>query len=499
LKLLPFDFSGTEAAKMELTNSFENLLRTFSPVFTEPSFATFRLLMTGWILSVRHRYVTDLIISSDSVGNGHFSDYHRFFSHAVWDIDHLWQLLAKLIVSTIIGPDAIIYLSGDDTLCRKRGLGIFGTGMHHDPLSSSKSKKICHWGHDWVDLCIIIANPWWAPTKVFSLPICMRLYRNRQGMTKGKNKTKKKRTKTQTKAASAKASEAAAKKKQAAAKAKKNRQGTKTPHKTRPELMAEMIALVAAWFPDRHLVLLVDSLYSGKSVLSTLPANVDLIGPVHAKAALYAPAPKETKICRGPRRKKGDRLKSMEAWVKDSSRWTTHHFDQYGLHGSLQTKTRTGLYYKAGKDRLLRFVLSRDTVGDRPTRIFYSTNVDLDAKIILSLFSLRWSVEVTHFDCKQHLGLEDPAARKEQAVKRTAPMAMFLYSLTIVWYAKEGHADFLIPDRPWYWWKEEPSFADMLTTLRRKSWEDKLSKVSPAPRVEDNSVQLLTYLATLAG
>jgi hypothetical protein len=113
---------------MELTNSFAVLLRSFEPVFTEPSFLTFRLLMTGWILSVRHRYVTDLIISSDSVGNGHFSDYHRFFSQAVWDIDHLWKLLAQLIVKTLVGPYGFIMLAGDDTLCRKRGLGIFGTG-----------------------------------------------------------------------------------------------------------------------------------------------------------------------------------------------------------------------------------------------------------------------------------------------------------------------------------------------------------------------------------
>ena len=66
---------------MELTPTFMALLDGFHPVFTAPSFATFRLLMVGWILSARHRYVTDLIISSDSVGNGHFSDYHRFFSH----------------------------------------------------------------------------------------------------------------------------------------------------------------------------------------------------------------------------------------------------------------------------------------------------------------------------------------------------------------------------------------------------------------------------------
>lgn len=484
---------------MQLTNSFDALLCLFAPVFTDPSFQTFRLLMTGWILSMRHRYVTELIVSSDSTTNGHFSDYHRFFSHAAWDIDHLWKLLAQLIVNTLVGQDAIITLSGDDTLCRKRGLGIFGTGMHHDPLSSSKSKKICHWGHDWVDLCIVIAKPWWAPTKVFSLPICMRLYRNRQGLAKGKNKKAKTISARQKKAASQRNKQAAKKKQQSKRTAEKTRQGSKTPHKTRPELMAEMIAMVAAWFPERCFLLVVDSLYSGKSVLSVLPSNFDLIGPVHAKAALYAPAPKETKVRRGPRRKKGDRLKSMEAWAKDSSRWQTHHFDQYGLHGSLQTKTRTGLYYKAGKDRLLRLVLSRDTVGDRPTRIFYCTNIELPPREILSLFSLRWSIEVTHFDCKQYLGLEDAANRKEQAVKRTAPMAMFLYSLTIVWYATEGHQDFQIPHRPWYWWKEEPSFADMLTTLRRRTWEDQLSQVSLDTTDRDNKFELLTYLATLAG
>lgn len=484
---------------MELTNSFEILLRSFSPVFTEPSFQTFRLMMTGWIISTRHRYVTDLIVSSDSTTNGHFSDYHRFFSQAVWDIDHLWKLLAQLIVKTLIGPDAVIVLSGDDTLCRKRGLGIFGTGMHHDPLSSSKSKKICHWGHDWADLCIVIANPRWAPSKVFSLPICMRLYRNRQGLTKGKNKKAAKKSVAQKKAASKKSKQTAAKKKQSKKAAEKNRQGSKEPHKTRPELMAEMIVLVAAWFPERQFLLVVDSLYSGQSVLGKLPSNFDLIGPVHPKAALYAPAPKETKVRRGPRRKKGDRLKDMQVWGKDSSQWQAHHFDQYGLHGSLQTKTRTGLYYKAGKDRLLRFVLSRDTVGDRPTRMFYCTDTKLKSREILSLFSLRWSIEVTHFDCKQHLGLEDAANRKEQAVKRTAPMAMFLYSLTIVWYATEGHKDFQIPHRPWYWWKEEPSFADMLTTLRRKSWDEQLSQVSLDSTHRDNKLSLLTYLATLAG
>ena len=102
--------------------------------------------MVGWILSARHRYVTDLIISSDSVGNGHFSDYHRFFSHAKWDINILWKHLLGLLVDNFVGPDGVIMLAGDDTLCRKRGLGLFGAGMHHDPLISSRAMKLVSWG-----------------------------------------------------------------------------------------------------------------------------------------------------------------------------------------------------------------------------------------------------------------------------------------------------------------------------------------------------------------
>jgi hypothetical protein len=94
--------------------------------------------------------------------------------------------------------------------------------------------------------------------------------------------------------------------------------------------------------------------------------------------------------------------------------------------------------------------------------------------------------------------LEDPANRVPLAVERTAPMAMFLYSLTILWYAQHGHQQVRFPERPWYPWKSEPSFADMLTTLRRVTWEEKISPVRPKSRGWKKSVDLLTYLATLA-
>ena len=72
---------------MELTDSFLDLLQHFAPVFTAPTYQTFVVIVTGWILSQRHRYVTEVIFSSGNVGNGHWSRFHRFFSHAAWDID----------------------------------------------------------------------------------------------------------------------------------------------------------------------------------------------------------------------------------------------------------------------------------------------------------------------------------------------------------------------------------------------------------------------------
>jgi SRSO17 transposase len=247
---------------MELTRTFVSLLQQFACVFTAPSHLTFVTLMTGWCLSFRRRCITELIQSSGSTHHRHHSCYHRFFSQAVWSLDDLGMVLARLVVAAF-APTGLIELAIDDTLCRKRGLTIYGTGMHHDPLISSRAMKLVSWGHDWVVICLLVRCPAWSPTKVWALPLAFRLYRNRQGVTKGKKKSKQAKTKAQ-----------------------------RPPgYRTRPELAVELIRLVAAWFPDRQVMVSGDSAYGGKSVLRQLPANAGLISHVHPKGALYEPAP----------------------------------------------------------------------------------------------------------------------------------------------------------------------------------------------------------------
>ena len=473
---------------MELIPGFVLLLGEFGGVFNVQSFPIFVELMTGWVLSHRHRFITDLIVSSGSVGKRHFSNYHRFFSQYAWSLDSLSRQLLLLLVR-VFAATGVIELAIDDTLARKRGLMVYGTGMHHDPLMSSKAKTITSWGHDWVVLCLVIRLPQWAPTKVFSLPFCFRLYRNRQGLTKGKKKTPKQDPKQRKRAAK--------KRKQP-----KTRKGNKPPHRTRPELAVEMLELVARWLPNREFVVTGDSAYGGASVLQKLPSNIDLISHVHPKGGLYEPAPKPNqgeKNGRGRQRKKGRRLPGMAEWAKDKSQWRTLKFDEYGFHATVRVKLIKALYYKAGKDRLLTIVLVRDTLGKRPDQMFYCTNVQWGVRRMLSCYARRWSIEVTFHDCKQMLGFEDPANRKEKAVSRTAPMAMVLYSLIVVWFDREGHRHVEFPERPWYQRKEEPSFADMLTTLRRLSWRNNYGDIVPKRGLAKKIFDQITWILCLAG
>ena len=153
---------------MELTDSFLTLLQSFDPVFTAPTYQTFVVIITGWILSQRHRYVTEVIFSSGRVGDGHWSRFHRFFSHAAWDIDTF--TFAWPSWSSRFSPRRHLLLGRRRHPLSQTRADPLRAGMHYDPLISSRAKSLVSWGHDWVVLTLIVAFPVWAPSKASPCP-----------------------------------------------------------------------------------------------------------------------------------------------------------------------------------------------------------------------------------------------------------------------------------------------------------------------------------------
>ena len=237
---------------------------------TPSIFENFQVLASGWVLSTRRRTVTELIQRAGAVDLKSYSTFHRFFNRARWSIDEAGRLVFALVLR-LVPPNQVIRLVVDDTLCKKGGQHIFGTGMHRDALASTRKLTRLSWGHNWVVVGVIVEFPF-APRLSWCLPFAFRLY------------VTKKRPKSQ------------------------RWIGPERPYRTRPELTVEILHMVAKWQPDRRFLLVGDSAYGGGSVLKNLPANFELTSRIVMDAQLFAPAPRRCNGCIGRPRRKGKRL-----------------------------------------------------------------------------------------------------------------------------------------------------------------------------------------------
>ena len=115
---------------MFLDSSFAVLLQGLAVGMTSATFANFMTLATGWIFASK-RTVTGMLLAAGVAGKHHHAAYHRFFSEAHWSRDALGLAVFRLIEGFC---EEEIQVAIDDTLARKRGLKMFGTGMHHENL-----------------------------------------------------------------------------------------------------------------------------------------------------------------------------------------------------------------------------------------------------------------------------------------------------------------------------------------------------------------------------
>lgn len=411
---------------MSLVSSFLELVQPFSGAMTSPTFANLLVLLTGWVFA-RRRTVTGMIVAADAIDTKHHSTFHRFFASARWSLDEVGLTIFELILPW--RDEGVIFLALDDTLARKRGLKVFGVGMHHDPAISTRKVSLVNWGHNWVVLGVIAKFPF-CPKRCFCLPVLFRLYLNKKAAAKHRRV-----------------------------------------YRTRPELAVELLRLLCKRYEHRRFHLLGDSAYGGQSVLNHLPPNCDLTSRLLQDARLYEAPPARKGRRPGRPRKRGRRLPTPRQMLQGRARRLT--LDIYGRKEHARVADTVARVH-AAPDRPLRVVAVEPLAGGRRPEAFYSTCHDASAEEVLTGYAMRWSEEVTFHDAKQFLGFEEPQGWTRRAVERTAPMAMMLYSLIVLWFAGHGHRLYRVPWRPWYPHKSGASFADMLTTLRRESLREEV-------------------------
>jgi hypothetical protein len=433
-----------------LPETFRLLLLAFQPCFTRPSYATFETLVGGWMHCLGRRTVTAVALASGGLGQRHISVFHRFFGRARWNLDTLGHVVYTLAQPWLPAGEPLFALL-DDTLARKGGKCISLAAMHHDPLLSSARKPFFSFGHVWVVLAIWVRLPFVGEGRGFALPVLFRLYRSskRGGQrdaaahpTTGKRQ--------------AKAVEAAA-------------QGEQ---QTKLQLARELIQVLASWAGERTVYVVADSLYAGRTLLEQRPPNVHVLSRLRMDAALWTPPAPRQPGQKGRSRRRGSRLPAPKALAETRRHWHRLPVQLYGRPVTTQVFTLMALWYVALRDQPVRIVVVRDPSGRRRDEAFFCTDVTVGAAFILEAYARRWTLEVAFRDGKQHLGFEDPQSQTAEAVRRTAPIALLVYDLVLLWAAERAGAG-AEPSwlqRPWYRDKAAPSFRDLLAALRRETW-----------------------------
>lgn len=432
--------------------SFASLLAPFASCFTSPSFQTFSKLMVGWVLRVGRHTITGVIQAAEAVDDKHYTSFHRFFRSARWSPDAVGLTLLKIVLQFLPSGEPV-RMTLDDTLARHTGKCISSAGMHVDPLLSTKKKRFYHFGHVWVVLSVVVDVPLW--NKRFALPVLARLYRTEK-LSKAHGLV----------------------------------------HRKRTDLGADLVQVVRNAVTNRKIVIIADATYVNGSIIKPLPEGVDLVGRGRLDAALYAPPDNPKPGQMGRPRVKGQRLPSPQQRT-NGYRWKRLKVKISGREATVRIQLFDALWYKAARQRLLRFALIRDWPGHKQHDVLVTTNVTATAEDMITTYCQRWPTEETFAWVKQRLGFQDPQNRTEHAVHRTAPMALWAYSLIVLWYLKVGHRSRSsnFPSLPWYSGKKAPSFADMLASLRRDSWRRRVLDLPSNRRRDRKSLLALLDIA----
>jgi len=416
----------------------EPLVSTLCVAFTRPTFQRVTVLILGTILSLRYRTVTAMLRTVGPLATGHWSDFHRVLCRASWSCWPLGKVLAAMVLE-LIPEDQPVVCPVDDTTTQHKGKRVYGKGRHHDACRSTHSHVVWVWGHKWVVLAINVKFPF--AQRPWALPVLCALYRPEE-----LNRAEDRR------------------------------------HKTPIRLAMQLMTALIHWFPRRKFILLGDGGYASHELARFCHRHrrhVTLVSRFYSDANLYAPPPQVMrKGTKGGRpRLKGRKLAAPRDVVKKSKakRFTVNLYG--GKTRRVELISGIGHWYKGGGGLVpVRWVFVHDITGTHRDEYFYATDLELAPDKIVSLYTGRWSIEVTFEEARAHLGFATPRNWSIKSVLRTAPCLLGMFSVVSLIFSRLTREKPVKPaSGPWYA-KTEATFSDAITTIRRLCWAEVLKE-----------------------
>ena len=445
-----------------MRNEYTTILRTFARLFSKRVWQHVQILMLGAILAPGQRTVTATLRIMGLSSEKHFQNFHRVLNRAIWSSREASRVLLGLLVATfaVFGP---VVLGLDDTIERRRGAKIKAKGIYRDPVRSSHSHFVKASGLRWLSLMLLAPIPW--AKRVWALPFLTVLAPSERYYEKRKRA-----------------------------------------HKKLTDWARQALLQVRRWLPGRKLVVVMDASFAAIDFLwqvAKLANPITMIARFRLDAALYAPAPKRQPGKKGRSRKKGQRLPTLEQVLEDTRTvWKKVLIPNWYGEGKREVEITSGtaVWYHSGMPALpIRWVLIRDPLGKFKSQALLCTDLNEEPEQILKWFVMRWQLEVTFHEVRDHLGVENQRQWSDWAILRTTPALLGLFSLVTL-LASTHAINGKIPVRQAAWYcKTLPTFSDALALVRQEVWQHRYFQLSHK-RLDVRKLQpiMLNYLCNAA-
>ena len=402
-----------------------------------------QVLIVGAILAPGKRTVTAVLRVMGLKDDKQYQNYHRVLNRAKWSGLQAGRILLGLLVMALVSGGVPVIVAADETLERRWGPKIKEKGIFRDAVRSSKKYTVYSSGLRWVSMMMLVSVPW--SQRAWALPFLTVL-----------------------------------------APGKKTNQANGKRHKTSIDWIGQMIGAVRRWLRTKKLVLVTDGgLTAVKLGLRCAGyANpVTYVSRLRLDAVLHEPPGPQPAGKRGPKPKKGKRQPSLKKVLVDPlTQWARHEIDWYGgKRRTIEIATGAVLWYTPGYDPLpIRWVLVRDPLAEFEPTAFFATDQAAAPLQILAWFIMRWNMEVTFQESREHLGVETQRQWSDLAIARTTPALLGLFSLvTLLAHQLTLGKPFPVRSAAWYV-KTEPTFSDAIALVRRHLWTNVKFTKSPS-------------------
>lgn len=415
---------------MELPRAAAPLLLEFSIAFTRPTFQRGLLIAIGLLLTQGRRTLSRVLWTMGDLVDGDPSAFSRVFSRASWCLWTCGWVLAKSVLALVPENEPVL-CPVDETVAQHRGKHVYGKGRHFDACRSSHAHTVHVWGHCWVVLCVMVKFPW--AVQSWALPVLAALYRPREV---------------------------------------NDAEGRR--HKTPPQLARGLMAVLMSWFPERYFVFLGDGGFASHELAGFCAKYGDrccLISKGAPDLRLFDPPPpysgKGRPRVKGRQRAQPQAVVARGGLIEQTVCWAGRD------NHLVKTASASAHWYRCGAGLVpLVWVFIRDVSGThRDEYLFCTAPGKFTTAQIIAFYTQRWRIEVTFQEVKQQLGFASPRNWCENAVLRTAPVLLGLYSLTcLIFHEHQKHHSVTPSSRPGYT-KAAPTFIDVLATVRSLFWK----------------------------